>query len=181
MRRTVLVVLAVCSACAAPRLTVVVPFQAAMPIDRVTVAVLNETGRELPMPQAGVIEQVVRVFTGEPGSEPTIADAFARAAATQLEDRHVRVLPSSATAVAHLRVSLIGWEVRDGTSAGGIVSVTADYRLLDAERTVVWEVKQDRLPVRLAGPNLSRYEVGRIATKCVAAAFASFPEGHAAP
>ena len=173
MRRAVFVALALCSACTVRRTTVVVPFQATPPLERAAVTAVNDTGRALPMPQAGIIEQAVRVLSREPQSEETISDAFARAAAARLVDRHVSVVPRDTAAATQLQVHLTGWDVRDGTSAGGVVFVSADYRLLDAQGTVLWEVKQDRLPVPLAAPNLSRHEVGRIADASVDAAFAS--------
>jgi hypothetical protein len=173
MRRVAFVALAVCSACVVRRTTIVVPFQATLPPERAAVTAVNDTGRELPMPQAGIIEQAVRVVSRQPQSDGTISGAFARAATARLVGRHVSVVPSDTAAAAQLQVHLTGWDVRDGASAGGVVFVSADYRLLDAQGTVLWEVKQDRLPVRLAGPNLSRHEVGRIADASVDAAFAS--------
>jgi hypothetical protein len=138
---------------------------------------MNDTGHELPMPQAGIIEQAVRFVLRQPKSDDTISDAFARAAAARLVDRQVSVVPPDTAGAAQLQVHLTGWDVRDGTSAGGVVFVSADYRLLDAQGTVLWEVKQDRLPLPLAAPNLNRYEVGRIAGASVDAAFASLLHG----
>jgi hypothetical protein len=173
MRRVVFVALAVCSACAARHTTIVVPFHTTPPLERASVTAVNDTRRELPMPQSGLLEQLVRRVSGQPKSDETISDAFARAAAARLVDRHVSVVPADTGAAAQLQVHLTGWDVCDGTSAGGVVFVSADYRLLDAQGTVLWEVKQDRLPVPLAAPNLGRYEVGRIAEVSVDAAFAS--------
>jgi hypothetical protein len=137
---------------------------------------MNDTGHELPMPQPGLLQQAVRVVSRQPRSDDTISDAFARAAAARLVDRQVSVVPPDTARAAQLEVHLTAWDVRDGTSAGGVVFVSADYRLLDAPQgTLLWEVKQDRLPVPLAAPNLGRYEVGRIAGASVDAAFASLP------
>jgi hypothetical protein len=181
MRRRALIFLALCSACAAgSRTRVVVPYRPAEPVDRVAVEAANATGNELPMPQPGIIEQAVRFVLGRPQTLSTIAEAFARAAADRLAAMHVHVESPRVTADQVLRITLRGWEVRDGVAAGTVVFVSADYELLDPGGNLLWEVAHDHLPIRLGGPNLSRHEVERIARNCIDSAFASLPAAPAA-
>jgi hypothetical protein len=85
----------------------------------------------------------------------------------------VRVVPGDAAATPCLRISLIQWDVRNDGAPGAVVFVSADYELLDARGEVQWHVVQDRLPIRLSGPNISRYEVTRASHECVERALAT--------
>ena len=133
------------------------------------------------MPEPGMIEQVVRFVLDRPQAHSTIADAFARAAADRIAETDVRI-DSPRGATDHvLRIMLREWEVRDGVAAATVVFVSADYELLDPGGDVLWAVTHDHLPMRLGGPNLSRYEVERIARRCADLALASLPAARPAP
>lgn len=175
-RAELFVALILCSACAiTPHTKVLVEYTRAEPIERVAVEVVNATGQELPMPQAGIIEQAVRLVTRQPEPESTVTDAFVRAATEHLTGMNLRVDTSDTTAGWRLRVTLESWDVRDNGTAGAVVVVSANYQLLDSDGAVSWEAQQDRLPVRLDGPNLSRHEVAHIARTCVDLGLASLP------
>jgi hypothetical protein len=181
MRQLVVAFLILCSACAtAPRTHVLVDYTGAEPVGQVVVEPVNATGHDLPMPPPGLVEQAVRFVTRASDPEPTVADAFERAATERLADKNIRVAPSAAAADRRLRVTLLDWDVRDGAATGIVVFVTADYQLLGARDEVLWEVRQDHLPVRPNGPNMDRSEVARVARSCVDLALASLPGPHAA-
>jgi len=169
-----LAMLAFCSACArGGQARTLIKYQSSQPLGRVRVEAVNATGRELPLPPPGLIEQAVRVVTQQPEIRSSISDAFAHAAAERLASISVIVEPDSSAPL--LRISLERWDLRDGEATGAVVFVSADYELLDDNGLVLWEVKQERQPVRLSGPNLSRYEVARVARTCVDDALASLP------
>ncbi len=164
----------VVTGCAGGRTRVVVAYRGAEPVRALTVDATNDTGRELPMPPAGLIEEAVRLVTREASPTATIPDAFATTAAERLAESRVRVA-APGTAQDRLAISLKRWDVRDEGGSGAVVVVSVDYQLLDDRGTVLWAVEQDRQLVRLSGPNLSRYEVTRVARTCIDAALESFP------
>lgn len=177
IRAGLFVALNLCSACAGTSHTkVLVAYTRAEPIERVAaIEAVNATGRELRMPQAGVIEQVVRLVTRQPEPQSTVTDAFAQAASEHLADMNIRVDTSDSSAGWRLRVTLASWDVRDNEMAGAVVVVSANYRLLDTGGAVSWEVQQDRLPIRVDGPNLTRHAVTQIARSCMDRALESLP------
>jgi hypothetical protein len=178
-RRAIAIVAATgLAACArAPHTRVVVAYSPISRLDSVTLQAVNATGRDLPMPPPGLIERAVGFITGQPGPTSDIVDAFAQAAAARLAAAGVRIDPSDVAAHRRLRISLTSWDVRNGNSSSGVVFVNADYQLVDERDTILWEVRQDNLPVRLTGPNLSRVEVGHVAGACVDAALESLAGG----
>ncbi len=152
----------------------VVAYQSTQPLGPVRVEAVNATGSELPVPPPGLIEQAVRLLTQQAPRQSSIPDAFATAAVERLGSTSaVAAGPDSAAPL--LRISLERWEVRDGEAAGGVVFVTADYQLLDAQGQLLWRARQEQRPVRLSGPNLRRYEVARVARACVDDALAALP------
>jgi hypothetical protein len=153
----------------------VVAYCGTEPVRAVTINAVDATGRDLPMPQAGLIEQAVRLVTRQPPPTTTIPDAFATAAADRLEQLHVQIATAGNTAAQRLEINLTRWDLRDDGASGAVAFVSATYQLLDAHGSILWAVEQDRLPARFSGPNLSRYEVARIARTCVGAALASLP------
>jgi len=174
-----LVALAVCSAamsgCAAGRTRVIVDYRGAEPVRALTVDAVNDTGRELPMPPVGLIEQAVRLVTQQAPPTSTIPDAFATAAAERLVQLQVGVATPGGAAHDRLQITLTRWDVRDEGGSGAVVLVGAGYELVDEHGAILWAVEQSGLPVRLSGPNLSRYEVARIARTCIDAALVSLP------
>jgi hypothetical protein len=163
-----------CSACAStPHTRVVLDYTGTEPIRDVTVAAVNGTGQELAMPPAGIIEQAGRMFGGHSDAEATIIDAFAHTATLVLTAHHMRVVPNPSGADRHLVIHVTQWDVRNDGAAGAVVFVSADYQLLDAHNHTLWHVVQDRLPIRLSGPNISRHEVVRAAHECVERAVAA--------
>jgi hypothetical protein len=148
------------------------------PIGPVAVEAINDTGHALPMPPAGLIEQAVRVVTQQAAPASSIVDTFAETATAHLADRQVRVVASGTQPIRRLRVSLTGWDVNDAAAAAAVVFVSVDYQLLDEHGELLWQMKQERWPVRLSGPNLSRYEVTRTAEACVDAALTSLAGPH---
>jgi hypothetical protein len=175
MRSYILILLAVCGCTAARHTRVVVDYRSDKPLEEVTVEVVNSTGRELPLPPGGLVEQAAHAITRKPGQESSVVNVLCRTLASRLEERSVRIIASGAAAERRLRVRLIGWDVQNDGSVGAVVFVTADYSLLDPEGTLLWKVAQDRLPVRLSGPNLSRHEIERITDTSVHLALASLP------
>jgi hypothetical protein len=174
-----LVALALCGAaiggCTAGRTRVLVDYRGAQPVRVLAVDAVNTTGRDLPMPSAGLIERAVQVVTQQAPPTDTIPDAFVTAATERLAQSQMRSAAPGAAAQDRLQITLRQWEVRDEDSSGAVVFVGTAYELLDAHGAVLWAVEQDGLPVRLSGPNLSRYEVARIARTCIDAALASLP------
>jgi hypothetical protein len=152
------------------RSRVLVPYTLPELPDRVAIEAVNASGHELPMPQAGLLEQVARLITKQPDDEPSLVDAFARAASERLGAMKIAVAPA---AKRRLRISLAGWDFHGGGTAGSLVFVTASYELLDPGGERLWQVEQTRLPIRIDGPDLSRTEVAHIARRCVEQAFAS--------
>jgi hypothetical protein len=180
MRRFAVALLVVCSACAsAPRTHVLVDYKGAAPVQQVMIETVNATGHDLPMPPPGIVEQAVRFVTRASDAEPTVPDAFERAAAERLADMHIRVAAATAGSDGRLRITLLDWDVRDGAATGAVVFVTADYRLLGAHDEVLWQVRQDHLPVRPSAPNLDRSEVTHVVGSCVDLALVSLPAPHA--
>ncbi len=153
----------------------VVAYCGTEPVRTVTVSALDATGRDLPMPQAGLIEQAVRLVTRQPPLTTTIPDAFATAAIERLAQLQVQIATAGSTAAQRLEINLTRWDLRDDGASGAVAFVSANFQLLDQHGSLLWAVEQDRLPVRFSGPNLSRYEVARIARTCVEAALASLP------
>lgn len=171
-RRAAVCMVALYSACAsAPRTRVLVEYTRPVPIEHVAVEALNATGHPLPLPPASIVEQAVRAVSKQPEPDSTVADAFARALTARVAFLNVR--PAAADA-PRLRISLTAWDVHGGDAAGAVVFVSADYQLLGEHGEVWWHVRQDRLPVRLGGPNLSRDEVARVAGRCVEQALTSW-------
>lgn len=176
MRRFVAAFL-ICSACAAvPRTQVLVDYKGAEPVQQVVLEAVNATGQDLPMPPPGIVEQAVRLVMRTTDAQPTVPDAFARAATERLADMNIRVAASN----RRLRITIRDWDVRDGAATGAVVFVTAEYELLGAHDETLWHVRQDRLPVRPSGPNLDRSEVARVVGSCVDQALVSLPAPHAA-
>lgn len=178
MRRTLLA-LAVCGTtaggCAGGRTRLAVAYHGTEPVQAVSINAVDATGRDLPMPQPGLIEQAVRLVTQQPPPTATISDAFAMAAAERLAQQQVEIATAGSASAQRLEITLIGWDLHNDGSSGAVAFVSASYQLLDQTGSVLWAVAQDQLPVRLSGPNLSRYEVARIARTCVDAALASLP------
>jgi hypothetical protein len=163
-------------ACAGDRHTrVAMEYQLHEPVGPVAVATVNATGRTLPVPPAGLIEQAVRLVTREAEAELSIEDMFTLVAGEQLSSMGIRAAPPNVAGTRRLRISLTDWDVRDAASSEGVVFVSAEYALVDAQGGVLWQVVQSRLPMQLSGPNLSRFEVARVARTCVERAFASLP------
>jgi len=154
----------------APRSRILVPYTLTEPLNRLALEAVNASGHELPMPQAGLLEQVARLVMQQPDDETSLVDAFARAASDRLGAMKIAVTPA---ATRRLRISLAGWDFHGGGAAGSVVFVTASYELLDPGGKRLWQVEQTRLPIRVDGPDLSRTEVARIARRCVEQAFAS--------
>lgn len=182
--RPTIVALALCvvaGSCASGRTRVVVGYRGTEPVHALSIDAVNSTERELPMPQAGLIEQAVRLVTQQPPPTTTIPDAFATAAAERLAQLRVQIATAGSVAEQRLQINLKRWDLRDDDASGAVAFVSASYQLLDQHGTVLWAVEQDRLPVRLSGPNLSRYEVARIARTCVDAALPSLPTRPAPP
>lgn len=150
----------------------VIRYQSSQPLEPVRVEAVNATGGELPVPPPGLIEQAARLVMQQAPRRFSIPDAFATAAAERLGSMSA-VAAGSDSAAPLLRISLERWDVRDGQAAGGVVFVTADYQLLDPQGQLLWRARQEQRPVRLSGPNLSRYEVARVARMCVDDALAS--------
>lgn len=178
MRRTLLA-LAVCATaavegCAGGRTRIVTAYRGTEPVRAISINAVDATGRDLPMPQPGLIEQAVRLITQQPPPTATIPDAFAMAAAEHLAQQQVEIV-SADTSAERLEVTLTGWDLRNDGASSAVAFVSASYQLLDEHRTVLWTVEQRSLPVRLSGPNVSRYEVARIARTCIEAALASLP------
>jgi hypothetical protein len=159
-----------CGVAATPRTRVVLDERPSTEIGGVAVTAVNGTGRELPMPQPGIVERAVIAATGAPPARATVADAFAEAAATRL---------SSAAAAdgRRLRITLLAWDVRNDGAAGAVVFVSAKYDLFEADGRLVWQALQERLPVRSSGPNVDRHEVSLIAERSVADALALLGAG----
>jgi hypothetical protein len=154
---------------------VIVEYRGAEPVHALAVDAVNATGRDLPLPPAGLIEQAVQMLTREAPATGTIPDAFATAAAERLAESQVRIEAAGGAAQSRLVITLRRWEVRDDGGSGAVAFVDASYDLHDEHGPVVWAVEQNGLPVRLSGPNLSRSEVARIARTCIDAAVASLP------
>jgi hypothetical protein len=167
-------------ACAADRHTrTAVEYSLREPVGPVAVETVNATGRALPLPSAGLIERAVRLVTRQPEAESSVADSFTEAAMENLSNMGIHAASSEVVGARRLRISLTDWDAQDAASSEGVVFVGADYQLVDAHGGLLWEVVQSRLPVRLSGPNLSRYEVARVARTCVERAFASLPRSTA--
>ena len=153
----------------------IVAYRGTEQVRAVAINAVDATGRDLPMPQAGLIEQAVRLVTRQTPPTTTIPDAFATAAAERLAQLQVEIATAASAVAQQLEINLTGWDLRDNGASGAVAFVSASYQLLDQHGTALWAVEQDRLPVRLSGPNLSRYEVARIARTCVEAALSSLP------
>jgi hypothetical protein len=167
-------------ACATDRHTrIAVQYSLREPVGPVAVETVNATGRALPLPSAGLIERAVRLVTRQQEAESSITDTFTEAAAEDLSRMGIHTTSSEVAGARRLHISLTDWDVQDGASSEGVVFVNADYQLVDAQGGLLWEVVQSRFPVRLSGPNLSRYEVVRVARACVEHAFVSLPRSTA--
>ncbi len=175
-----MLLLGLCVGCAGVRHTRVrVAYTRAEPVQRVAVEAENATGRDLPAPPPGLIEQAVRLVSRQPAPEASVAEAFARAATARFAEQPVGAV--SNVGCDRLQIRLTAWDMDNAGAAGAVVFVSAMYVLLDPRGTIVWQVEQDRLPVRLSGPNLSRYEVERVARTCVELALESLPRSGRIP
>jgi len=171
------IALSSCAACAiTPQTQVRVAYVGSTPPEQVTVEAINASGHPLPMPPVGLIAQAAQFVTGTSTKDEEIIDVFAAAATSQLRDMHVHAAPESDQPVPRLRIELQDWDVHDATAAtGAVVFVSAQYQLRDPQGAVLWEVTQQRLPLQLTGPTVTRLAVERIATACLERALVSFP------
>jgi hypothetical protein len=173
MRRA-LALAAVLSACAtAAHTRLVVPYATPEPIGRVAVEAVNSTGRTLALPGASLVSRVAQALGERTAPEPDLTDVFASATSVRLEELGARVVGPDAAPDRRVRVTLRAFDLQNDGEAGAIVFVTATYELSERDGQVLWKASQDRLPARLTGPNLSRYEVSRIAAKSVESGLAS--------
>ncbi len=177
-----LAALALCAGCArGPRVQVVTPYAGETLPARVRVESVNATGRELPLPPAGFFEQAVRVLTRRSDPQASVTDAFRHAASERIRDMGVEASLFGGTHIPRFLVTLRVWEVRDGEATGAVVVASADYQLLDTAGHALWAARVERQLVRLSGPNLSTYDVGRVARTCAELGLASLKAGKNLP
>ena len=168
------------SACAVPHTRTVLVQPGVSSVQEAIVEVVNATGRALPAPRPGFVDEIARVASGGTHASFSTGEAFRVAAATELHEKGVSVVTDRTSELAVFRVTLRDFEIRDHDAAGAVAFVSARYLLLDAQQKSLWEVTQTRLPIRLGGPDLTRSEIARIAAEVVNAALSSFP-GSARP
>jgi hypothetical protein len=173
MRRAL--VLLLLSGCAAPNTRTLVALPGAASVRETTVEVVNATGRELPAPRSGLVDEIARVTAGGAASPFSTADTFAAAAAAGLRERGVNAVSGRHPELPVLRLTILDFEIRDRGAAGAVAFVSARYLLLDTEGEALWEAAETRLPSRLGGSDLTRSELARIAAKAVDRALSSFP------
>ena len=163
------------SACAVPHTRTVLVEPGVADVQEAIVEVVNATGRELPAPRPGFVDEIARVASGGAPATFSTGEAFRVAAAIELHERGVRVVTGRTSELAVFRVTLRDFEIRDHDAAGAVAFVSAKYLLLDGRQKSLWEVTQTRLPIRLGGPDLTRSEIARIAAEALNAALSSFP------
>ena len=168
-------VLLLLSACAAPSTRALVVEPDAASVREAIVEVVNATGRELPAPRPGLVDEITRVTAGRAVSPFSMADAVAAAVAVGLRERGVKTASGRHSELPVLRVAILDFEIRDHDTAGAVAFVSARYQLLDTRHESLWEARQIRLPIRLGGPDLTRSELARIAAEAVNRALSSFP------
>ena len=168
------------SACAGPHTRTVLVEPGVSSVQEAIVEVVNATGRELPAPRPGFVDEIARVASSGTHASFSTGEAFRVAAATELHKRGVSVATGRSPELPVFRVTLRDFEIRDHDAAGAVAFVSARYVLLDAQQRSLWEVTQTRLPIRLGGPDLTRSEIARIAAEVMNAALSSFP-GSARP
>ncbi len=171
-RAALLLVLVV--ACGFPRTRTTVADPRAADVRSAAVEVINGTGRDLPTPRPGVFETLARVAFGRQIPAVSAVEAFEEAAAAALRARGIRV-ESVKRAVPVLRITLLDLEIRNEDAAGATAFVSATYALETADAVTLWSVAQQRVSFRLAGPDLTRSELARIADQAVSAGLASLP------
>jgi hypothetical protein len=164
------------SACAVPHTRTVLVEPGVASVQEAIVEVVNATGRDLPAPHPGFVDEIARVASGGTHASFSTGQAFREAAATELHKRGVSVVTGRTSELAVFRITLRDFEIRDPDAAGAVAFVSARYVLLDARQKSLWEVAETRLPIRLGGPDLTRSEIARIATEAVNAALSSFPD-----
>jgi len=174
MRRVVVVVVLL-SACAALNARTLVARPGAANVREASVEVVDVSGRELPAPRPGLVDEVARVVAGRAVAPASMADAFSAAVATELRERGVSTVAGRHAQLPVLRVTILDFEIRDHDTAGAVAFVSARYLLLTAKKESLWEAEEVRLPIRLGGPDLTRSELARIATEAVHRALSSFP------
>ncbi len=167
LRSMAVAALALCSGCGSTRqVQVLTPYAADTLPARVHVDAVNATGRELPLPPAGLVERTVRMLTRESDPRLSVTDVFQHVTAERAQNMGIEAAASDDGRAPRLLVTLRLWDVRDGEATGAVVFVSADYQLLDPARHVQWEVRLERRPVRLSGPNLGGYDVWQVARTC---------------
>jgi hypothetical protein len=144
-------------------------------VEETAVEVVNATGRPLPEPRSGLVDEIARRATRIAPAPFSTAGAFSAAATAALREKGVRTSELRKAELPIFRVTVRDLEVRDADSAGAVAFVSASYALLDAQGHAVWTATQRRVPVRLGGPDLTRAAVTRIATEAVAHALDGFP------
>ncbi len=170
----VTVALLLLSACTLPRTRTILADPRAADVQAATVQVVDATGRDLAAPRPGAVDVLARAAFGRPISIVSAVDAFSAAAAAALRARGIRVEPAHAE-LPVLRITLLDFEIRNHDAAGAVAFVSATYVLDAGDGVTLWNVAERRLPIRLAGPDLTRSELARIADEAVGAGLASLP------
>lgn len=136
------------------------------------IEVNSEGARPLAAPRRDLGDQIGRLWK-EPATPPSAVDAFAAAAAVELEKRGIQTRRGGDSTLPVLRIALRDLDLRNGEAAGSVAFVSARYTLVDAGGEALWETEQERLPVRLGGPDLTESTLARIAAVAVGRALAS--------
>ncbi len=162
-----------------PHVRATVRAQGAAGVREVILEVLDGSQRPLIAPRPGLIDRIAQLTAN--GTAPYSAiDAFTAAVAAELEAKGVAWdggHPGGAmrTDLPVLRITLTDLEIQDAAAAGAVAFVSASYALVDAKGESTWEVAENRLPIRLGGPDLTRSVLARIAAEAVHQGLASFP------
>jgi hypothetical protein len=143
-------------------------------VREVTLEVRNESERPLDPPRPGLIDQVGRLFGRTPAPFSAV-DAFTAAAMIELEQRGIHARADRRPEAPTFRIAIRDLEIRNRAEADAVAFVSASYVLADATGESLWEAVEQRMPIRLGGPDLTSSQLTRIAAEAVRRALSSFP------
>lgn len=172
MRR--LLPLLLLAACARPQVRAAIVDPGVADVHEVSLEVRDESRRALATPRPDLIDQIGRL-AGRTATPFSAVDAFTAAATIELEQKGIHARADRRPATPVFRITIHDLEIRNGAAAGAVAFVSARFVLVDATGESLWEAVEQRLPIRLGGPDVTRSQLARIAAEAVGHALSSFP------
>ena len=171
--RPVVLLAWIASGCATPTLRADLD-AAPLNVGEAAIEVVNGTGRELPAPRPGPADEIARVAGWPSAGSFSTADVFAAEVASALREKGVERVERRDGAPV-FRVTLNDFDLRNVDTTAAVAFVSVSYALLDPDGRPLWQAAENRLPIRLGGPDLTRSELARIVAEAARRALASFP------